>query len=112
MIELVSRIKSVDNYSPDYKVYFAGNISDENLKDYYSYYDNEVFPLAMPYNSLLFPCEYKETINRYGAYIYEEPDADDIKDIIQSDEFKTMSSYPNYNSIKVINNVVVVKFDN
>ena len=66
----------------------------------------------MPYNTLLFPCEYKETINRYGAYIYEEPDADDIKDIIQSDEFKTMSSYPNYNSIKVINNVVVVKFDN
>lgn len=112
VIELVTRIKSIDDYNPNYKVFFAGSISSDNLKDYYSYYDNEVFPLSMPYNSMLFPWEYKETINRYGAYVYEEPNYYEKNELVNTEEYNNMPIYPNYNSIKTINNIIVVKFSN
>ena len=112
VVELVSRIKGIEDYNSNCKVFLAGNLSYNNLKDYYSYYDNDVFPLSMPYNSMIFPWEYKETINRYGAYIYEEPNDDEIRDIMNNDEYYNMPLYPNYNSIKTINNIIVVKFSN
>lgn len=110
VIELVSKIKNTSNYNSNYKIYFSGNIAEDNLKDYYSYYDNEVFPLAMPYNSMLFPWEYKETINRYGAFKYVEADAEDVNSVISTDDFKNMPYYPNDGSVSIINNILVVKF--
>lgn len=112
VIELVSKIKNIDNYNDTYMVYFAGNISEENLNDYYSYYDNDVFPLVMPYNSMLFPWEYREAINRYGAYKYDVPNDEEVASIKSTDDFKNMNCYPNYNSIKIIDDIIVVKFSN
>ena len=110
VVELVSNIKNVENYDGNYRVYFAGSINENNLKDYYSYYDNDTFPLAMPYNSMLFPWEYREVINRYASFNYELPDDDKIDEIKLSDDFIKMNLYPNSNSIKVINDVIVIKF--
>ena len=94
VVELVSKIKNVDGYDPSNKVMLFGTINDNNLIDYYSYYDNDIFPIASPYNTML----------------YEEPDSNQAALVKQTEEFKNMSYYPNDNSIRIINDVVVVKF--
>ena len=109
---LVTDIKSVSEYSNDKKVYFYGTINDNNLKDYFVYYDANVFPVDVPRNFLLFPWEYKEAINRLSAFNYEEPKIDEINRIINTDEFKNLKIYPNYGSIVDINGIIVVKFSN
>lgn len=112
VIELVSNIKNKVGYTPNNKILFYGEINDNNLTDYYAYYDNDLFPIASPYNTLLYPWEYKETINRYGAYKYQEPSKEEIDKIIYTEQFKDMTLYPNEGSIMIINNIIVVKFSN
>lgn len=110
VMQLVSRIKSAEGYDSNTRVYFAGNVTESNLQDYYSYFDNDVFPLAMPHNSLLFPWEYKEAFNRYGAFKYVEPTSDEVTYIKDTDVYRSMPYYPNDGSIKKINDVLVIKF--
>lgn len=110
-IELVSNIRNTVGYNSDSKVYFHGDLSDKNLFDYYAYVDDKSFPLPTPNNSLLFPWEYRETFERYAAFKYEVPTESEIQKIVYTDEFANMNVYPNYGSIKNINNVIVVKFN-
>ena len=108
--QLVTSIKTVNGYNQSTPIYFHGKISDNNLISYYSHFDGEVFPLAMPYNHLLFPWEYRETFNRYAAFNYQEANNESISNVINTDDFKNMNIYPNSNSIRIINDTLVVKF--
>lgn len=108
--EMVTQIKNIEGYNKNTKVLFYGNIIRNNLFDYYAYTNDERFPLAMYENSLLSPWEYKEAINRYGAFKYKEASKEEIEKIVVTNEFKNMGIYPEKNGIKMINDIVVVKF--
>ena len=110
-VELVSNIRNTVGYNSNSKVYFHGSVSYKNLFDYYAYIDDKSFPLPTPNNSLIFPWEYRETFERYAAFKYEMPTETEIQKLVSAEEFANMNVYPNYGSIKYIDNVIVVKFN-
>ena len=104
---LITRIKSIENYTTDKKVVFINpwNIEDKSLKPI-PYLAN--FDIA-PYWNV------DEYVNdfRWLRYMYYwcgyKPELADSKEFENLQEVKMMPSYPDDGSIKIINNTIVVK---
>ncbi len=105
-----SRITGLDGYNDDMPVCFSGEskIVDNNLYDMNEMYEDTVI-LGYEYNA-------RDLINReswlrYMAYHTGfAPTVIDVPgDILNSEEFKSMSAYPDDNSIKIINGIITVK---
>ena len=105
-----SRITGLDGYNDDMPVCFSGEskIVDNNLYDMNEMYEDTVI-LGYEYNA-------RDLINReswlrYMAYHTGfAPTVIDVPgDILESEEFKSMSAYPDDNSIKIINGIITVK---
>lgn len=108
---LESRITSTEGYSDDLHVVFVGEgkIEDNNLTELSETYPNTKI-LGYEYNA-------GDLINKESWLRYMrihagfEPEVDELtEDIASSDEFYSMDTYPNANSVKVINGKVVVRF--
>ena len=104
---LITRIKSIENYTTDKKVVFINpwNINDSSLKPitYLNIIDIE------PYQNI------DKYVNDYKwlRYMYYwcgyKPELADSKEFENLQEVKMMPSYPDDGSIKIINNTIVVK---
>lgn len=104
---LATRIQSVEGYNDDYPVYFY------NIEQVH---DNSFFrhPQLAGYDYL----PYKNQINNMDIYWYlnnwvgygpQMAAESETEQIISSKEFAEMSVYPDDGSIRIINNVIVVK---
>jgi Glucosyl transferase GtrII len=105
---LYTRIKSIDNYKQDMKIYFVGTlISDKTIK--YRWGD-------LPYryggnSSSINTYSYSRysTISNYLGYDYEEIDTNNEIYIKNKELIESMDMYPNSDSIKIIDNNVFVR---
>ncbi len=107
---LVTRIRSADNYRDENPVYFAGDrITDLQFANSWA-----------PYNEFFFTGAHKTDINSYArtswlenylGFVYKEPTAEQIEQILADERFQEMPCYPDDGSVRVLDGVTVVKFE-
>ena len=115
-IELVSSIRQTEGYNIKCKIAFItktkGNIDSNNLLDFYEDYNHNRF--GSEYASSILRFNYGEgldlALKYYGAFQYNKATKEEIELIKNKEEYKNMPIYPNYGSIKNIDNILVVKF--
>lgn len=107
---LESRISQVENFSDETPVVFYGEfkIEDKNLYDMNEMYGDTVI-LGYEYNAR--DLINRESWKRYMAYHtgFAPNIIDAPADILETDEFANLKVYPDADSIKVINGILVVK---
>ena len=108
-VELVSKIKSLDYYNTDRKIAFCFGNDLLNNDGYYYYADNSVFPIDVSGITFDFKDMFENGINVFGAFEFEPLDYDSLIQIKELNEYKQMPIYPNAGSIRLINDVIVVK---
>ena len=108
---LEARICDAEGFSDDMAVVFSGEFgkSDNNIYNMNEMYKDTVL-LGYEYN--VSDLINRESWKRYMAYHTGfAPDIIDMPgDIAETDEFASMSVYPDAGSVKVINGIAVVKF--
>ena len=115
-IELVSAIRNTEGYSTDCKLAIItknqGNLEDSYLNDYFEDYSHERF--GAEYASSILRFNYGEglykALNYYSAFRFEKATDDEINYLKNNVEVINMDLYPNFGSIKRVNNFIVVKF--
>lgn len=109
---LIIRIESTENYNPNMNICFVNEFK-KNIETYNSSF--EEFKNVHDYN-YIYGMDLEEVINNYAwrrfmwlwnGYKPNVLPDDEYKD---KEEIKNMTSYPENGSIKIIDNVVVVKF--
>lgn len=106
---LFTRIKSVEKYSQDMEICFVGeNIDDKTFKNI-RWEDNpfKFIGGVLPLNSY----SRKATIENYFGYSFTMVKKDSDEYIKYKNYIDEMDRYPNYNSIKVIDDKVFVRFE-
>lgn len=102
---LVANIKSTENYKDDYSVVFINEKRNDlsfNEQDYFE------FITYMPYRlSIVNNYSWKKFVKVWTGYDPVILEEDKFKDL---PEVQNMPAYPDYGSIKVIDETVVVKF--
>ena len=103
--ELVADIHETENYKAEYPVVFINEREKNDVSfDCQQYFDN----VDQPYQkNLVNDYAWKEFMKIWIGYNPVVLEEDNFKDLA---EVKNMPSYPDYGSIKVINETVVVKF--
>lgn len=113
-------IDKINELGYDKKIMITGNL---NNNKYYNHNTNSelnnIYKLNYGFvaNKSLFWDEYTNIKNGWTRYMYEYLgvniefiDINNYNNILNTNEYKNMAEYPNNNSIKLINNVVVIKF--
>lgn len=105
---LITQIKSLENYKDDLPVVFinAGKISDKNISNAKEFDLVRMPPLSKSNNAIT-SYSWRNFLSIWCAY---NPKILDQKQFLSIPEVKRMPNYPNYGAIKIINNVIVVKF--
>ena len=102
---LAANIKSTENYKDEYPVVF---INEERNDLSFNEQSSFEFIYYLPYRfSVVNNYSWKEFVKVWTGYDPVILEDDDFKDL---PEIKNMPSYPDYGSIKVIDETVVVKF--
>ena len=105
---LTARIMSVNNYKQEYPVAFVNeNKKNSNADKKQEEYD---FPVINPYNTEFvnsYPVSSRAFMKYWCGY---SPEFVNAKQYEKDDIVKSMPSYPDDGSIKIIDNVIVVKF--
>lgn len=103
--ELVTQIKSLDGFSTDLKVALIGEIQDESLPqvdcDYIirgTYSPAELVNVHSRESFMTMHCGYNCTF------------VENTEDLLNDDRVKAMPAYPSNGSIRIIDDVIVVKF--
>jgi len=114
---ILTQIEANPNYDINIPILFAGNIKNND-----SYYNSTVskFATGNVSNWNVFWNDYEGSLSTWSSFInlycggktVNFCNKEDYLKIIKSEEFKNMNTYPNTNSIKIINNIMVVKFTN
>ncbi len=108
MTTLVTQIKQTEGYSVSLPVAWinAGNVSDKSLYNYPEFADISLAPYESEalYNDYMWR-KYMASWTGFNPDIVV-----DVTDWEVHPEVLNMPSYPNYGSIKVIENVIIVKF--
>lgn len=108
---LVTRIKSVEGYKDEYPVSFV--YTNKNAKDDLSLTKIEQFDYIYmdPYFSL------KQYLNKYswqrfvGIWCGYSPTIIETDEYLEKDEIKSMNCYPDDGSIKIVDDIVFIKFN-
>ena len=104
---LITRIKSTENYKDNMKVCYI-NEFDKNKNDIYLPEQfKRIYINYYNVNSLINNYAWRWFMSFYTGY---KPDVVDEEKFIDDYRVKSMSTYPNDGSIKIIDDVVVVKF--
>jgi len=107
---LVTRIKSVENYDDELPVSFifidGGHIEDKSFSSIETLEHLHIIPYENMYYTIN-NYEWKTFMKRWCGY---DPVIIDGSDLESNEEVKAMSCYPDYGSIKVIEDRVVVRF--
>lgn len=106
---LVTRIKSAEGYRDEYSVLFAGApaFQDEQFNNPYSAFPEFYFE-CNPRN-LLNVYSWKEALTAYTGFYFTTPANEESEKIFASEEYQEMNRYPDDGSIKIINDVIVIK---
>lgn len=109
LTSMMTRMRAAKGYTTDAPVAFIGKVSDSS-------YDNvwKDVPVLYGGNASIFVNRYSRIrfFNHLLSYDYTEASAQQIEAIKNTKEFKKMSCYPNDNSIKMIDGILVVKLKN
>lgn len=97
-IEMVNRIRCIESYSTDKKLCFIGNPSAMDKTDYYGVY-----------NFLDSSWSFIPALKNLAGFNFIEVDNITKQRLLEYDEIKNMSIYPESGSIKIIDNVIIVK---
>lgn len=110
---LVTRIRCMDGYSDELPVAYIGkSINDDTIDRLPSYDRIYTFNLYQSVTEILVPAMKQDRLKTYlSLHLAFSPQViTDTEEIEESDEFKTMPCYPDSGSIKIIDDVIVVKF--
>ena len=114
---IVTQIEQLDEYTPETPVLFLGGLKD-NV--YLNKNNTEIEAKKIYSRTWGFICEsptiWWGNLDNFAKILYEYEGVNmklvsesESSEILETEEFKTMKHYPEKNSIKVINNTVVVK---
>jgi len=117
IVRVLDRIETNKNYTKDMKILITGIIDDNNLFKIpeYSIFADYTYCF---YSLNLFLDGYNEIPQTFGNFIHKYCgqnlnflyDKKTYTEIIESNEFKEMGIFPEQDAVKVINNVMVIKF--
>ena len=109
-VKLSERIESYLNYNTNIKVAIIGNLDENKYKstNLTAKITNEITGTNGE-NSLYVQDDYQSMLKHYFGILIEIATEEEINDIIKGEEFQSMSTYPDENSIKIINDILVVK---
>ena len=111
---VASNIKMLDGYNNDTAVLFIGTPYEKNSHFNYGYYveaDHNLYSnFDVEYENIL--CEYpmKQIFKEFTALDFNEPKKDFANNLYYSKEVREMPIYPVSGSVKLVENVAVVKF--
>lgn len=107
---MYTRIKSIDNYNKDMKIYFVGRvIADDTFKSRWADVEFRYGGNSSDLNTYSY--SRFQTIYNYLGYVYEDIDKENELYIQNKDEIEKMDRYPNDNSIKIIDNKIFVRLE-
>lgn len=112
LIEMVSKIKGLENYNPNNKVALmtnTGKFNMENLLDYSSY--SSYYGNPTNKSCLLTSWGINEAFKVFAGYDIKLVNQEEKEKIRESKEYNNMKNYPYFNSIKIINGIIVIKLD-
>lgn len=106
---IITQIKETPGFDKDSKVALCGKVQN-NVYDFSNWTKDDITgifdgPIYNIYSNTLY-------IRYYLGFDVPYANADEIKKIQETEEFKEMSYYPYYGSVKKIGNYIVVKFGN
>ena len=106
---LVSRVESCEGYNKDMQVVIIGSYPEDVYNNNISAFDkvedySNLSTSLMPLNKHIY-----YYLNNWLNVAWEEPVQEVLFEISESEEFKKMALYPSDNSVKIINDKVVVK---
>lgn len=104
---LVTQIKSVDGYSDGMKICFVGEGNKTDLSIPYVENLDSIYIHPFHMNSLIYDYNFRRIMQRQIGFYPERLESEDLENTA---EVKDMPCYPNSGSIKIVNDVVVVKF--
>ena len=109
---LVTRIKSAEGYRDEYPVLFVGvqTLVDEQFENPYSDFP-ELYFECNPKN-LINVYAWKQAMTAYTGFQFIVPSNEESEKIYAAEEYQEMSSYPDDGSIKIIDDIVVIKIIN
>ena len=109
LASMMTRMRSVEGYTTDAPVAFIGKISDPSYDKVWG-----GTPVLYGGNDSTFINRYSRIrfFNHLLSYNYTEASAEQIAALKKTTEVKEMACYPNDNSIKMVDGILVVKLKN
>ena len=108
---LVDRMVQTEGFNKDVPVAFIGSYNGELNTNYYDYFNCIVYMGSSAENSdRMIPWLRYQFIKYYIGIDFKRAEDKEIDKIKRLSEFEQMNVYPYYNSIKIIDDVLVVKF--
>ena len=120
VLRIVTRIEELEGYSKEMPVLITGGLENNDYfnKTNTSLENKKIFDRSWGFISKE-PTIWMGDLDSWEKAIYEYVGVnmnlvseEESKDIIETEEYKNMKTYPKKDSIKIINNVVVVKLSN
>lgn len=109
---LIVRIQMTEGYSPDKSVAYIFEINKNVERQPIWFIDSEGFGIAAyNYDSLINMYNWKEYMEMWCGFRMSEISGEELWEYMYMPEIQAMPTYPSAGSIKVIDDVVVVKFD-
>ena len=109
VVDLINRIRSSDGYKEGMKVAFVGNKFIDST--FVNMWSDIPYKFDEYYYNLINVYSRDDFIRRYTGFSWEEVDEEMLKSLIGKKEVKNMQCYPDDGSIKVIDDIVVVKLE-
>lgn len=113
-LELATNIKMLPGYNNDTSVLFIGSPYEKNTHYNYGYYvdaEHNVYSnFDAEYENILSEYPMMQIFKEFTALNFHEPDKDFANNLYYSKAVKEMPLYPMDGSVKLVENVAVVKF--
>lgn len=116
-LRIVDRIENLDNFNEEMPVLIVGNLKDNNYlsRENTGLETKKIFDRTWGFISDE-PTVWEDNQDSWNKMFYEYVGVnlklvgkDDCKNILETEEYKTMANFPDEDSIKIIENTVVVK---
>lgn len=109
-LKLSERIESYLDYNTNIKVAIIGTLDENKYRstNVTEKITNEITGTSGE-NSLYVQDDYQAMLKHYFGVLIEIATEEEISDIINSEEFLSMPTYHNEDSIKIINDILVIK---
>lgn len=104
---MITQIRMTDGYKSYMPWAFIGRINDSNLTNMFG--EELLYQGVCTEQRILNSYAWKSIFTAYAGYNYKEVSEEKLEDIINNEEVKAMPVWPDEGSIKIIDDVVVIK---